>query len=359
MKTTAFLILICIMQVSAATYAQKITINKTNAPLKAVIEEIRKQSGYDIIFDANVINRLKSVTINVKEATIENALDVCLKNEPLTYTIDDKFVVLKVKPQAASIVSSSEVQVKDIAVTGRVLDEKGLPIPGVTVKILNTQVATSTKEDGTYRILVPDEKTILVFSFVGYEPQSLLVGSKTELNVSLKPQNSSLNEVVVVGYGTQNRKDVTTSVSSLSAKDINDFPATGVDKAMTGKMAGVQVLQPTGAPGAGISIKVRGTGTITAGSDPLYVVDGVPLSDNDVNGPGFKVNPLDAINVNDIETIDVLKDASAAAIYGSRGSNGVVIITTKRGKTNKPAISLNSYYGIQSVTKEIPMLDAY
>lgn len=359
MKITAIImILIGIMQVSAATYAQKITIKETNAPLKVVIEEIRKQSGYDFIFDANLINRLKPITININQATIETALDICLKDEPLSYTIEDKFVVLKAK----SISSPSTpliANVNDVMITGRVLDEKGLPISGVTVKVQNTQVATSTKEDGSYRIVVPGEKSILIFSFVGFEPQVVVVTNKTEINISLKPQNSNLNEVVVVGYGTQNRKDVTTSVSSLGPKDINDFPATGVDKAMTGKMAGIQVLQPNGAPGAGISIKVRGTGTITAGSDPLYVVDGVPLSDNDVNGPGFKVNPLDAINVNDIESIDVLKDASAAAIYGSRGSNGVVIITTKRGNSKKPAISLNSYYGTQSVTKKIPMLDAY
>ncbi|SDS72977.1 TonB-linked outer membrane protein, SusC/RagA family [Mucilaginibacter mallensis] len=357
MKITAFMILISIMQVSATTYAQRITINKTNTPLKAVIDEIRKQSGYDIVFDANVVNRLKPVTINVKDATIENALDVCLKNEPLTYTIDEKFVVLKVKNVTPTI-TSTQVAVKDIAITGRVSDEQNKFIPGVTVKIQNSQIAVSTKDDGTFRIIVPDEKAVLVFSFVGYETQTVAVGNRTEINIILKEQHSNLKEVVVIGYGTQSRKDVTTAVSSLGASDVNNFPATGVDKAMTGKMAGVQVLQPDGAPGAGISIKVRGTGTITAGSDPLYVVDGVPLSDNDVNGPGFKVNPLDAINVNDIESIDVLKDASAAAIYGSRGSNGVVIITTKRGKKDKPAISLNSYYGIQSVTKEIPMLNA-
>jgi len=358
MKITAFMILISIMQVSATTYAQKITINKTNAPLKVVIEEIRKQSGYDIIFDANLINRLKPVTINIKEATIENALDICLQNEPITYAIEDKFVVLKLKSQTSFPVFSSNVIAIGLPITGRVTDKDNKIVPGVTIKLQNSQVAVSTKDDGTYRIIVPDEKAVLIFSFVGYESQTIVVGNRSEINIVLREQNSKLTEVVVVGYGTQSRKDVTTSVSSLGAADINNFPSTGVDKAMTGKMAGVEVLTPNGAPGAGISIHVRGTGSITAGSDPLYVVDGVPLSDNDANGPGFKVNALNAINVNDIATVDVLKDASAAAIYGSRGSNGVVIITTKRGKRDQLNISLNSYYGVQSVTKEIPMLNA-
>jgi TonB-linked SusC/RagA family outer membrane protein len=358
MKITAFLILICIMHVSANTYAQKINISKTNTPLNIVIDDISKQSGYDIVFDASLINRLKPVTVNIKDATIQTALDICLKNEPLTYNIEGKLVVLKFKSQV-SPVTATEAQVKDIAVTGRVLDEKGKPVPGATVKIQTSQIATSTKEDGTYRIMVPDEKTVLVYSFIGYESQSVIVGSKKEINVSLKEQDSHLNEVVVVGYGTLSKKDVTTSISSLRSADINDFPSTGVDKAMTGKLAGVQVLQPNGAPGAGISIAIRGKSTITAGSDPLYVVDGQPLSDNDVNGPGLSVNPLNAINMDDIESVDVLKDASAAAIYGSRGSNGVVIITTKRGKTDKPLISYNAYYGIQQTTKKIPLLDAY
>jgi len=358
MKITAFLILIGILHVSANTFAQNITINKINSPLSVVIDDISKQSGYDIVFDASLINRLKPVTVNIKEATIQTALDVCLKNEPLTYTIDAKLVVIKFKSQSPAS-TPTQVVAKDFPITGRVYDEQNKPLPGVTVKIQDSQVAVATNEDGTYRIVVPDGKAVLIFSFIGYEPQTVTVGNKTEINVTLKSQNSSLSEVVVVGYGTQLKKDVTTAISSLRADDINNFPSTGLDKAMTGKLAGVQVLQPDGAPGAGISIAIRGKSTITAGSSPLYVVDGVPLSDNDENGPGIAINSLNSLNVEDIESVDVLKDASAAAIYGSRGSNGVVIITTKRGKVGKPVISYNAYWGEQRTTKEIQMMNAY
>ncbi len=255
-------------------------------------------------------------------------------------------------------------------VSGTVTTETGELLNGVSVKITSTDnkttVAATTNEKGIFTITTLKVGTAynFTFNYVGYETGyvkafTIKEGNGNSLLVRLKQTASTLDQVVVVGYGTQNKRDVSTSVSSLKAADINNFPATGLDKALTGKLAGVQVLQPGGAPGAGIAILVRGRGTITAGSDPLYVVDGVPISDNSSDGPGFKVNPLNAINVNDIESVDILKDASASAIYGSRGANGVVIITTKRGKKDKPVIALNSYYGTQEASKKIKMMDAY
>ncbi|MFT3826595.1 MAG: TonB-dependent receptor [Chitinophagaceae bacterium] len=260
--------------------------------------------------------------------------------------------------------------ITDPAVTGTVMTGKGDFLEGVTITVKevngkNTFTST-TNSKGNFRFteLKAGKLYDFLFSFVGYENQEVKAfkvreGNGNSILVRLKEAGTSLNEVVVIGYGTQSKKDITTSVASLKAEDINNFPATGLDKAMTGKLAGVQVLQPAGAPGAGISIVIRGKGTVTAGSDPLYVVDGIPLSDNDVNGPGAKVNPLNSLNMNDIESVDVLKDASAAAIYGSRGSNGVIVITTKRGKKEKPTISFNSYAGTQETNKKIKMLNAY
>ncbi len=255
-------------------------------------------------------------------------------------------------------------------VTGIVQTEDGQPVRSATITAKNARLQFSTStisdEKGTFKFatLPADSGFSFLFSHLGYVSQELTGYTVKQretitLIVKLKASSLQLQNVVVIGYGTQNKRDITTSIASLKSDQINNFAATGLDKALTGKLAGVQVLQPNGSPGAGISIMVRGKGTVTAGSDPLYVVDGVPLSDNEVNGPGFKVNPLNALNVNDIESVDILKDASAAAIYGSRGSNGVVIITTKRGKKGKPSFNLNSYYGIQSASKKIPMLDAY
>lgn len=264
----------------------------------------------------------------------------------------------------------SAVAQTTVSVKGLVQSESNEPLNGVTVTATNVatkkSVTAATNEKGVFSIttLQVGSTYNFTFSYVGYEVGfvnafKLKEGNENSLLVRLKQTSSTLDQVVVVGYGTQNKRDVSTSVSTIKAAEINNFPATGLDKALTGKLAGVQVLQPGGAPGAGISIMVRGRGTITAGSDPLYVVDGVPISDNSSDGPGFKVNPLNSINVNDIESVDILKDASASAIYGSRGSNGVVIITTKRGKRDKPAVAVNSYYGTQEASKKIKMMDAY
>jgi len=331
----------------------KVSLTVVNEPLSSVLKRIESSANLHFVYPSSKINNLQVNLFTVQNTSVEKTLDLLLQPFGLIYRqIGDNILIDAGKKNAGDKVMASQINI-----SGKVLDESGLPLPGVTVRVKNSPKSTVTDNAGNYHISA-DENDVLVFTFIGYNQLDQPVNGKISINVSLKPSLGQMKEVVVIGYGTQTRKDVTTAVSSLTASDVNDFPSTGVDKAMTGKLAGVQVLQPDGAPGAGISIHVRGTGTITAGSDPLYVVDGVPLSDNDINGPGFKVNPLDAINVNDIESVDVLKDASAAAIYGSRGSNGVVIITTKRGKRDKVDISLNSYYGIQSVTKEIPMLNA-
>lgn len=358
------MILMSIIQVSANTYAQKVTINKINAPLKVVIDEICKQGGYDFVLDANLKKHLKPVTINVKESSVENALNICLKDQPLTYTIEDRLVVLKVKKT-----TPAEVVIKDIAITGRVSDEQNKTIPGVTVRIQNTQTAVSTKDDGTFRIMVPDEKTVLVFSFIGYESQTVVVGNRSEINIILKQQNSRLNEVMVIGYGTQSKERISSSISKVSASDMKDAPVTNAMQAIVGKAPGVQVSANNGAPGGGLSVKVRGISTMTSGNQPLYVIDGVPISSAANNKSsqqgsstynGYTVDPLSSLNPNDIESIEILKDAAAAAIYGSRGSNGVVLITTKSGKNgDAPKVSFDAYTGFQQLAKKIQVADAY
>ena len=261
-------------------------------------------------------------------------------------------------------------EVGDPVIAGIVLSEQGNLLEGVTVIVKETKgkatFQTITNAKGSFRFtgLKAGSQYDFLFSMVGYEEYVVKAfkvkdGNVNSLLVRLKEKGTPLDEVVVIGYGTQTKKDITTAIASLHAADLDNFPATGLDKALTGKLAGVQVLQPAGAPGAGMAILIRGRGTITAGRDPLFVIDGVPLSDNDVNGTGVKVNPLNAINMNDIETVDVLKDASATAIYGSRGSNGVIVITTRHGKKDSPALRFNSYAGIQKTTKTIPMLNAY
>lgn len=237
----------------------------------------------------------------------------------------------------------------DQKVTGKVTDENGAALPGVSILVKGTQRGTTSDVDGLYSVTVPDNGAILVFSYVGYLSQEVTVGNQTQLNISLKIDTKALSEVIVVGYGSVKRKDITGSVSSINEQTIKQTPLLSVDQALQGRAAGVQVVQTSGEPGAPISVRVRGGGSINAGNEPLFVVDGFPLT------PGSSLN---SFNPSDIESIEVLKDASATAIYGARGANGVVLVTTKRGKRGKPVVSLESYYGQQTLRKKLPLLNA-
>jgi TonB-linked SusC/RagA family outer membrane protein len=236
--------------------------------------------------------------------------------------------------------------------TGRVTDEAGQALPGVTVLVKNTTNGTTTSAEGAYRLSVPVGNATLVISYVGYLSQEIPVNGRSVIDATLTPGDKTLSEVVVVGYGTQQKKDLTGAIATVGSRDIQKLPVSGFDQALKGQVAGLQITNTSGAPGGNTSVLIRGISSITGGNEPLYVIDGFP-----VNNAGFG-NPLNTINPGDIESIDVLKDASATAIYGSRGSNGVIIITTKQGKSGKARIEVNAYSGFQQVTKKIDMMNA-
>lgn len=252
-------------------------------------------------------------------------------------------------------------------IAGTVLDEGGHPLGGVTVAVKNTKAVTTTNVSGKFTLLVPPAGKTLVVSYIGMHNQEVTIGTSTSFSVSLKTSASTLGDVVVIGYGVQKRGDINGSISSVSSKDIANIPQPSVDQMLQGKAAGVTVTQNTGAPGAAVSVRVRGI-TSFSGSEPLYVVDGVAIDGNANNGHQL-TNPaspseqesspsvLANLNPNDIESIDVLKDASATAIYGSRGANGVVIITTKKGKNGEAKINYDGYYGYQEQGKFLKMMN--
>ncbi|WP_308991075.1 TonB-dependent receptor [Mariniflexile litorale] len=256
-------------------------------------------------------------------------------------------------------------------VKGTVSDEAGLPLPGVSVIIKNTSTGTATDFDGNYTINA-SSNAILVFSYLGYKTQEISVNGGSTVNVKLAEDTSELDEVVVVGYGSVKKSDLTGSVASISASELNSSPITSMEQGLQGRIAGVQITNNSGAPGGGISVKIRGTTSILNGSEPLYVIDGFPVtgqsqfatnsgrSGDASSGTDYTVNqnPLAALNPSDIESIEVLKDASSAAIYGVRGANGVILITTKRGRKGIPKISYNGYTGIQSISDKIEMMNA-
>ena len=255
---------------------------------------------------------------------------------------------------------ATSVLAQDKKITGKVTGlEDGLPLPGVSVKINGTKLGTQTDANGLYSINVPKTAKSIDVSFIGFLTKTIQIGAKSVLNVSLETDAKQLSEVVVVGYGEQSKALLTGSQTSISAKEIKDVPLLSTEQALQGRAAGVQVTQSSGTPGGGISVRIRGLSSISGSNQPLYVVDGIPLSTGSytqLGAGGQSTNSLSDINPSDIESIEVLKDAAAAAIYGSRGANGVVLVTTKRGKNEATQISFNSYYGTQSVRKKITTL---
>ena len=266
------------------------------------------------------------------------------------------FALLLTKVHANS--SNKSISVGSITnlidITGRVTDGENGGMPGVSIRVKGSQTATVTDKNGNYRIAVPDQNATLIFSYVGYATQVIPVGGRVVINVVLVSDQRNLDAVVVTGYGTQRKSDLTGSVASIGAKEINEIPVTSLEKSIQGRIAGVQVQQSSGQPGAGISMRIRGVSSIAGGNEPLYVIDGLPQFNDDVRG----ANGLATINPSDIQSIEVLKDASATAIYGSRGANGVVMITTKSGKSGKSVINLESSIGNQQVTNTIDMMNS-
>ena len=249
---------------------------------------------------------------------------------------------------------------QDVAVSGRVTSsDDGSALPGVSIQVKGTTRGSTTDANGNYQINVAGNSR-LVFSFIGFTPREIAVGNQLAINVELTGDANNLDELVVVAYGVQRKRDVTGSIASINSKDIKDLRVAGLDQALQGQAAGVQVTQASGTPGGGVSIRVRGGSSINASNEPLYVIDGVPISTgsySQIGTGGQQSNALADINPADIESIEILKDASSTALYGSRASNGVVLVTTKRGKEGKPRVNINAYYGTQSVWRKIDVLN--
>lgn len=318
------------------------TVSKTfkNEPLKTVLKEVENQTGFSVIYKTDEVNVNKRVTVSFNNTSLNDVMSKILDNG-LTWSIEDKMIVISKKSQL-------KTDGKKKKVSGIILDNNGEPIIGASILVKGTTLGTITDLDGRYSLDNVPENAMLEISYIGYKTQALKATDKNLANITLHEDTEVLDEVVVVGYGVQKKSDVSTAVSSVKAEALANNPASDFRQALVGKMPGVQVTTPSGDPEGSVSIRVRGISTVNAGSDPLYIVDGVPMERGFAN-----------LNSNDIESIEVLKDASAAAIYGSRGSNGVVLITTKSGTSDKLTVQYDGYYGIQNVSKKLPMMNAY
>jgi len=257
--------------------------------------------------------------------------------------------------EPAQVANPRRQQTDDRIITGTISDEKGITLPGVSVLLKGTQRGAVTDTKGMFQLAVPDGAATLVISFVGYLSQEVAVGGQTTITIQLAPDTKALEEVVVVGYGTQRRIETTGAIASVKAADLLQTPVANVAQGLQARVAGVQITQNSGAPGGNVSVRIRGTNSINGSSEPLYVIDGIQIANS---GGITDVSPLSQINPNDIESIEVLKDASSTAIYGARAANGVVLITTKRGKDGATRVSYDGYAGVQQVNKTLDVLNA-
>ncbi|WP_159445079.1 TonB-dependent receptor [Filimonas lacunae] len=365
-KLSLFLILAGCLTAEAKGYSQLISVSFERAPVQKVFASIRSQSGYQFIYTNTVLEKARQVSISVKDATLEQVLNLCLKDQPLTYSIVEKTVIIKLKEPL--VLKEEAALPPPIAIKGRVLNEKGEPMPGVSVQVRGKNSGTTTDNDGAFQLTVPDEKAVLDFTYVGYASQSIGVGKTREFSVLLVQENKKLENIVVVGYGTQRQKDLTGAVSAVSSKDFNQGQMLSPQQSIQGKLAGVNISQNSGKPGGSSTVRVRGGTSLTGSNDPLYVIDGVPISTSagvsqaNIRGNSTDffdqepTNPLMTLNPNDIESVTVLKDASSTAIYGSRAANGVIVITTKKGTAGKGRVALNVSGGVSNVSKKLKML---
>ncbi|MDB4924032.1 MAG: TonB-dependent receptor [Mucilaginibacter sp.] len=339
MKLAAILIMATLVQVSAKGYTQNITLHEKNISITKILVLIEKQSGYHFLYDKLDLPKNEKVSIAVTNATIEDVLNLCIKDQPITYKIMQQTIVLKKSEKVANPVSNVILKV-----TGKIIDEHGDPLPGATISVKNTNIATAADINGVFTLNVPDASSILVVSFVGYLPKEVAI-TEGDMTIQLTPAPKSLNEVIVVGYGSQLRREVTGAESSISSSEIAKRPITQLTQALQGEAAGVAVVSANGQPGQGPRVKIRGANSITGNNEPLYVTDG-----NIGAGPD---------DPNDIESIEILKDAASTAIYGSRGSNGVVLITTKSGHSGQTRINFNTWVQHDQMPKTLDLMGAY
>ncbi|RKD92403.1 SusC/RagA family TonB-linked outer membrane protein [Mangrovibacterium diazotrophicum] len=337
---------------------RSINLKIENGRLTDIFERLESETSYKFSYGQGVIADKQTYSIDHRNQELEVVMDDLAAKAKLSYNIAGQLVMVK------KLANPDEEQKSVKTARGRVVDENGESLPGVNIVEKGTTNGTVTDLDGNYTINLSGKSQILVFSFIGLESQEI-IASET-LNVTMKAESKGLDEVVVVGYGSQEKKDVTGAIATIEPKDFKQGITTSADNLLQGKVAGVRIINSSGEPGGGVDVQIRGLGSIRSGSTPLFVVDGVPLSNNDVTPTGGSIgfgsssakNPLNFLNTSDIESINVLKDASAAAIYGARGSNGVVLITTKKGKKGEGTISVNSYAAVSELPKKIDLLSA-
>lgn len=343
MKLTLLLSVILILNVNASIYSQneRVSLNHDEILLENMLDEIKKQSEFTFLYRSDLLKDVIVKGVDFKKEKINNILERVLLDQGYDYEIIDKTIIIR------KSLLNENINEQQIVVKGNVTDSEGNPLPGVNIVEVGTTNGAVTDLDGNYSISVGSPGATLSFSFVGFLTEEIEINNQTKIDIVLIEDIQSLDEVVVIGYGTIKKSDLTGSVASVEAEDLKRIPVGSVDQALQGRASGVSVVQRNGEPGNGSVIRIRGTNSIQGGNDPLVILDGFPITGS-----------IGTINLNEIENIEILKDASATSIYGARATNGVVIITTKRGKAGQSNIDFSMYYGWQQSTKKIDMMNA-
>ncbi|MGQ9621298.1 MAG: carboxypeptidase-like regulatory domain-containing protein, partial [Bacteroidales bacterium] len=347
LKISILIILLSISSLFAGrSYSQtaKVSLDMQNKTLEQVMDEIEKQSEFYFVFNQKQIDVNRVVDVKAENRLITDILPVLFEGTDVNYYVFDRKILLSTDPidkELRGITRGVKYRVDDQqqVVTGKVTDSQtGEPMPGVNVVVKGTTIGAITDANGNYSINVPDRNVTLVFSFIGYTNQEVPLGGRTTLDISLVSETIGLGEVVVVGYGTQKSSKITGAVSTVDSRALQDAPVSQLTQMLQGKLSGVRIQQASGRPGEGMKIQVRGAVSLTAGSNPLYVVDGMPI-----------VGDISFLSPDEIESITILKDPSSASLYGSRSSNGVILIQTKSGLVGKPKVEFSAFYGYEYV----------
>ena len=339
-KLTVILIVVCCLQVSANGFSQNVTLSGTNLPLKKVFSEIKRQTGYAVFCNYKILETAQRVSVDVRNEPLEKLLSQTLHKQLLDYSIIGKTIVvekLKQVPASVEAVEEKENLPPPVEVKGRITDREGNPLPGVSVTLSGTSTGTTSDNNGHFSLTIPElRNAVLEITSIGFVSQKVTLQQQTDIAIVMEPDISGMDDIVVVGYGTQKKTDLTGSVASVDGKEVVKSSATNITNSLAGRLPGITAVNGNGKPGSGSQITIRGVSTFGDNS-ALIVVDGI-------------VRSFDQIDPNEIESISILKDASATAVYGSRAANGVILVTTKRGKSGKPTISYNGFAGIQNPT---------
>ena len=341
----------------------KVTLDFHTGSFFKITGFIEEKTDFLFVYDRKDVVDLPMIRVQPGKQTVANVLQSIAKVTKLRFIQNNHQIIVK-KPVGDVKTLPVSHAPNERKITGTVRDENNEPLPGATVLVKGTTQGTVTNIEGQYELMVPGNSEELIFSYVGYIQQAIEIAGRSVVDVQLYPDISELSEIVVVGYGTQQKKDLTGAIVSIDSKEIEDLNLPSMVHALQGKAPGVQVVQASNAPGGGLSVRIRGGNSILSNNEPLYVIDGLPVT-NDNGSPGnggrsrtVEPNALASLNPNDIESIEVLKDASATAIYGARGANGVVIITTKRGKTGQDQVDFSAMYGVQELISKLDLLNA-